>query len=399
MRVLSVILPISVLLSVAAAQELSQSEISKTIRSVAVRAERAKRYSMEGTLVLEGQQGKNPARILSKAKFKLASGPEGKSFLRIEAEEKDEYQLISNGQKSWAYVPKLKQFTEEEGAPLGGEAEAGDSDNERDFAETFSRMIVPGLANMFKNAESADQNGVAPVKYEGRKDKWPLIRVMSKEHPDDGRIYIEMAVQPETLDIGHVVWANTRARDGERTLLRMTLEYTSFRWDDAVPDSTFEFVPPKNAKRVDAVPIPGQTGSLLLNKPAPDFELKTLEGEKVRLSDLRGKVVLLNFWASWCGPCRRELPGLADIYDRLGKKGLYVYGVNDEGKSVAKEYSKEAVLSFPTLDDSSRRAHSLYRIRSIPTIFIIDANGQVVRFLSGSRSKEDLMTVLKGVGF
>ncbi|MGJ5818740.1 redoxin domain-containing protein [Paludibaculum fermentans] len=399
MRVLSVILSFSVFLSLASAQELSQAELSRTIKNVAIRAERAKRYLMEGTLVLEGQRGNNASRMLSKAKFKLASGPQGKSFLRIEAEEKDEYQLISNGQKSWAFVPKLKQFTEEEGAPLDNEEAAGDSDNERDLAETFTRMVVPGLASMFKTAESADQNGVAAVKFEGRKEKWPLLRVMSKEHQRDGRTYIEMAVQPETMDIGHMVWANTRSSEGERTLIRMTLELTSFRWDDAVPDSTFEFAPPKNAKRVDAVPIPGQTGSLLLNKPAPDFELKTLDGEKVRLSDLRGKVVLLNFWASWCGPCRRELPGLADIYDRLSKKGLYVYGVNDEGKSIANEYAKEAVLSFPTLDDSNRKAHSLYRIRSIPTIFIIDANGQVVRFLSGSRSKEDLMAVLKGVGF
>lgn len=399
MRAVSVILSFSVFIPLAPAQELSQIEVSKIIRNVATRAERAQRYSMEGTLVLEGQKGKDPSRVLSKAKFKLASGPEGRSFLRVEAEEKDEYQLISNGQKRWAYVPKLKQFTEEEGASLEGEEGEDDSDNERDLAETFTRMVVPAMASMFKTADSADQNGLAPVKFEGRKDKWPLIRVMSKEDRETGRIYIEMAVQPETLDIGHVVWANTRTRNGERTLLRMTMEYTSFRWDDAVPDSTFEFAPPKNAKRVDAVPIPGQTGSLLLNKPAPDFELKTLEGEKVRLSDLRGKVVLLNFWASWCGPCRRELPGLADIYDTLGKKGLYVYGINDEGKSVAKEYAAKAVLSFPTLDDSSEKAHRLYRIRSIPTIFIIDANGQVVRFLSGSRSKEDLMAVLKGVGF
>ncbi|WP_321471675.1 redoxin domain-containing protein [uncultured Paludibaculum sp.] len=357
---------------------------------------------MEGSLLLEGQKGTDPARILSKARFKLAVGLQGKSFLRIEADEKDEYLLIANGQKSWAYVPKLKQFTEEEGAQLEDDkAENGDndSDSERDLAETFSRMVVPGLANMFKRAESADQNGLAPVRYEGRKDKWPLIRVMSREDPEEGRIYIEMAVQPETLDIGHLVWANTRTRNGERTLLRMTMEYTSFRWDDGVPESTFEFVPPKNARRVDAVPIPGQTGSLLLNKPAPDFELKSLEGEKVRLSNLRGKVVLLNFWASWCGPCRRELPGLADIYDRLGKKGLHIYGINDEGKGIAKEYSNEAALSFPTLDDSGRKVHSLYRIRSIPTIFIIDANGQVVRFLSGSRSKEDLQEILKAVGF
>ncbi|MGC4048809.1 MAG: TlpA disulfide reductase family protein, partial [Paludibaculum sp.] len=353
--------------SVVPAQELSQIQVSKIIRSVATRAERAQRYAMEGTLVLEGQKGNDPSRVLSKAKFKLATGPEGRSYLRIEAEEKDEYQLISNGQKSWAYVPKLKQFTEEEGAPLEDDEAGGDSDNERDFAETFSRMVVPGMANMFKTADSADQNGLAPVKFEGRKDKWPLIRVMSKEDPDSGRIYIEMAVQPETLDIGHVVWANTRTRNGERTLLRMTMEYTSFRWDDAVPDSTFEFVPPKNAKRVDSVPIPGQTGSLLLNKPAPDFELKTLEGEKVRLSALRGKVVLLNFWASWCGPCRRELPGLADIYDRLSKKGLHVYGINDEGKSIAKEYSEKAVLpSLPWTTPAEKLTTSTASVPSRP---------------------------------
>lgn len=396
MRNSTVILLISLLLPAAAP---AQVDLDKIMSAVAARAQKVKRYSMEGTLLLEGQQGNRPARTLAKSKFKLAVGPEGRSYLRVEAEGKDEYQLISNGQKNWAFVPKLKQYTEEEGAPLDPDDEDNGSDSERDLTETFSRLIVPSMADVYKNAESGDQKGEAPVKFDGRKDKWPLLRVMSKEDPESGRLYMEMAIQPETLDIGHLVWASTRMRDGERSLLRMTVEYSSFQWGDRVADSTFEFAPPKNAKRVDAVPIPGQSGSLLLNKAAPDFELKTLAGERVRLSDLHGKTVLLNFWASWCGPCRRELPGLADIYDTLGKKGLHVYGINDEGKSVAKEYEKEAGLSFPTLDDSSRKAHNLYRVRSIPTIFIIDANGQVVRFLRGSRSKEDLQEILKGVGF
>jgi peroxiredoxin/outer membrane lipoprotein-sorting protein len=379
-------------------------DVDKVVKAVSSRAATGQ-YSMEGSLVLEGRQGSNPARLLSKARFKRAAAPGGKSFLQLTPEGKDEYLLVSNGQKSWAFVPKLKKYTEEEASPVSAaalgseEAPGAGSTDERDSAEVFLGLIVESLADLFKTAQAADVHGTGQVKFEGRKAMWPVVRVMSKDDPRNGRNLVELTIDPATLSIGRLVWANITNKGGEQTVLRMTVEYSQFRLGEPVDEATFQFSPPKNAKLVDAVPIPGQTGSFLLNQTAPDFELKTLEGERVRLSELRGKPVVLNFWASWCGPCRKELPELADLYDSLKDKGLVLYGVNDEGKGAARAFAQKAGLSFPTLDDYSLKAHRLYRVTAVPTMFIIDREGKIVRFLRGSQDKAKLAAALKSVGF
>src|SRR5882724_2332467 len=93
-------------------------DAAKVIKDISALCESAKAYSFEGDLLLEGQRGTSPGKVLAKAKVRLAVAPGGKSFLRLESEEKGDYLLVSNGQKSWAFVPKLKQYTEQESATL-----------------------------------------------------------------------------------------------------------------------------------------------------------------------------------------------------------------------------------------------------------------------------------------
>lgn len=358
-----------------------------------------KEYSFEGTLVVEGQRGSNPGRQLAKAKVSLAVGPEGRYRLEVDGEERDPYLLACDGQKSWAYVPKLKQYTETEGSVLldTGEEE-GESDSERDLAATFSQSVAQIFADLVKTAAQAGPAEPAQVKYGGKKSTWPTLQVVSKPDSDGAKNLTAVIFDPETLRIGRLVQAHISQDNGERTMVRMVLDFERFDANQPAPADTYTFVPPKNAKLVDAVPIPGQTGSFLLNKPAPDFELKTLEGDRIRLSDLRGKPVLLNFWASWCGPCRRELPGLLNIHRDLTSKGLVILGVNDEGRGAARKYAAEANLMFDTVDDFGKKAHKLYRVRSIPTVFLIDKDGTIVRFFSGARDEATLRAALKAIG-
>ena len=192
--------------------------------------------------------------------------------------------------------------------------------------------------------------------------------------------------------------APTQTAPGAPSVLRLTVDFSSFQLGELLPGSLFSFIPPKNARLVDAVPIPGQTGSFLVNHPAPDFELKTLDGRRLRLGDLRGKPVLLSFWASWCSPCRRELPDLVKLYEEFRDQGLFVAGVNDEGKGTARQYAEKAGLTFTILDDSGEKANRLYRVRSIPCTFLIDRDGKIVRFLSGARDYGALRSALKAVG-
>ncbi len=111
---------------------------------------------------------------------------------------------------------------------------------------------------------------------------------------------------------------------------------------------------------------------------APDFTLKSRSGQNIRLSDLRGQVVMLNFWASWCGPCRQEMPILEQLHKRYGKLGFTVVGVNveqDTSKAVA--YLRDIKVSFPILYDNTSKVSKLYSVNAMPTTVMIDRNGNM----------------------
>ncbi len=112
---------------------------------------------------------------------------------------------------------------------------------------------------------------------------------------------------------------------------------------------------------------------------APDFTLPSLDGQTVRLSDLRGKAVLLNFWATWCAPCRLEMPTMDKAYQEYKSRGLEILAVSlDAGSnSVVKNFMQELKLDFPVLLDPDMEVLRLYRQFSIPATFLIDKQGIV----------------------
>jgi peroxiredoxin len=114
--------------------------------------------------------------------------------------------------------------------------------------------------------------------------------------------------------------------------------------------------------------------------PAPDFTLPTLSAASIRLSDLRGKVVVLNFWVTWCGPCRAEMPTLDALYQRYKERGLEVLAVNLDAVSTSsvQAFVREVGVTFRVgLDPSSSTART-YRVLSLPTTYLIDRAGNVV---------------------
>ncbi len=111
---------------------------------------------------------------------------------------------------------------------------------------------------------------------------------------------------------------------------------------------------------------------------AADFTAKSLSGENIKLSELRGKVVLVNFWATWCTPCKKELPYFNRLYAKYKNVGLKVLGVNlDKVRSKAVRMSSAMGLSFPVLLDPAGRVSGLYRIRSMPTTYVVAKDGTV----------------------
>jgi peroxiredoxin len=118
--------------------------------------------------------------------------------------------------------------------------------------------------------------------------------------------------------------------------------------------------------------------SPVAGRPAPDFTLQTVEGETITLSDLRGQVVVLNFWATWCPPCRAEMPALQEVYDARRADGLMVLAIDqNEPADLVASFRDELNLTFPLLLDPGYAVSDLYRIGLLPTTFFIDRGGVI----------------------
>ena len=127
-----------------------------------------------------------------------------------------------------------------------------------------------------------------------------------------------------------------------------------------------------------AVAATGLASSGLTGQAAPDFALKSSNGENLRLSEYRGDVVMINFWATWCGPCRQEMPLLDELYTRYQRVGFNLLGVNiDEDSGKAMAMIEELGVNFPVLFDSRKEVSKMYQVGAMPVTVIVDRAGQV----------------------
>lgn len=131
-------------------------------------------------------------------------------------------------------------------------------------------------------------------------------------------------------------------------------------------------------------------------KPAPAWALKDMEGKEVKLADFKGKVVILDFWATWCGPCVKEIPDFIELQKQHGKAGLMVVGVaaGDEEVAVVKKFAQKKGINYQIVmgnDDVAK----WYNIEGLPTTCIIDREGKIVRTHVGLTSKSEFEADLK----
>lgn len=114
--------------------------------------------------------------------------------------------------------------------------------------------------------------------------------------------------------------------------------------------------------------------------PAPDFELASLDGKKVKLSDFRGKAVLLNFWATWCSPCKVEMPWFVDLQKKYGSDGLVVLGIAMDDTETPKiaQFASEMGVNYPVLLGTDKVSEDYGNVQYLPTSFYIDREGKII---------------------
>ncbi len=135
-----------------------------------------------------------------------------------------------------------------------------------------------------------------------------------------------------------------------------------------------------------------------LHHQQADFTLTDLHGKAWALKDLRGQVVLVNMWATWCPPCRSEMPDLDSIYKRFKKDGLIVLAITDEDAGKARQFVDEYRLGFPILLDPDKSVHKQYTIEGLPRSFVYDRDGKLVAQAIDMRTKKQFLEMLEQAG-
>lgn len=197
----------------------------------------------------------------------------------------------------------------------------------------------------------------------------------------------ELWIDPST----HLVWKDLTVGEGSST------EYAFSEVQIGAPDSEPFRYDPSDSQALDRAEAERVASDTLVGTAAPDLQLTDLDGRPVQLLDLRGKVVLLDFWATWCAPCREALPMLEVYHRGLEDKGLVVLGVNAEAPSVARGFLSRERLTFRSLVDSNEDAVRAFRVSAWPTQVLINRDGTIALHLTGTNEGK-LTAALRAAG-
>jgi len=152
-----------------------------------------------------------------------------------------------------------------------------------------------------------------------------------------------------------------------------------------------------NRSTANASLPPTRAGADLKGQPAPQFDLKDLQGKNIRLSDYRGKVVLLNFWATWCPPCKEEMPWFVDLQQRYGAQGLQVIGIamDDAGQKAVGSFAEKLGVNYPVLLGKESVAESYGNVQFLPDTFYIGRDGKIVKHVQGLIDRKSIEETVK----
>jgi peroxiredoxin/outer membrane lipoprotein-sorting protein len=303
---------------------------------------------------------------------------------------------VSNGETSWVYVPQLAQYTKRVSAPIPSGDSAGTVDAMA-AGTPLARYVA--MSRGLKDCRLVREE---PVELDGAPVDCHVVEADYELPPG-----LDARASPTTFWIDNArsavlkesVEVEFKNQTGQDARMRQTTSYALVLVNETLPDTLFSFRPPDDAKEVEEISVPGRSESGMTGKTAPDFTLKNLKGRPTSLAAFKGRVVLLDFWASWCVPCRRELPTITRLDRELRSRGLAVIGVNvGETAAVAGAFVKQNKLAFTVLLDEKQEVAQKYGAAGLPTVVIIDRSGTIASHFVGVQSEADLREALKKVG-
>ena len=305
---------------------------------------------------------------------------------RFRHEAKGDVLLGSTGLKLYAYQIEKNAYTLAD-AP---KERVASSDLPHDLAELLG-MQNPSLMLALSKSPSRElledvKEAIRAPDVRVREVSCPALKLIS----NDGTVST-LAFDPDshllrlaTTDLT----APLKKRRPDLSTAVVATAYTSIRPDGPAKDELFAWSPPPGATDATAAasahPLDAVAADALVGKPAPIFKLKTLDGKTVSLAQLKGHVIVLDFWATWCGPCRASLPHLDKLYKAEKDNGVEIFAIDQqESEADVLQFVKQTGLSVPVLMDTEGRVGEQYGVEGIPQTVVIGKNGKVSKVFVG----------------
>jgi thiol-disulfide isomerase/thioredoxin len=316
--------------------------------------------------------------------------------------------LISDGVRQWDYLPERNAYTQ--GPALSEEAEKKRVHQQDELAASNARWIVARQGLLPSLLKSAELMPDEVISIGGKSIECFVVRFADSRE--------DFKVRRPSLNRESIIWIDksrkiivkkversqpltTRPVSGQvRFATETVVTYPVVELDQQEPATSFTFVPPGDARLVEAFsnPIGSGTRPEMVGKPAAELQLKSKEGATTSLSSLRGKPVFLDFWATWCGPCKGMIPDLVKLYDETSPKGLVWLGIdNDENPEAAEKFISQEHIPWRNYHDLDGAMAAAFQRNSIPLGVLIDAQG-TIRFYAAGYETKDLQSAISKLG-
>lgn len=370
---------------------------------LAILTQMSQRYANAGSWYLQATEEQTSGNEYGHnwSKMVMVSAVSGNKYHYESHEQGGSGFEVSDGKTAWELRVEARQYTQKP-APANGYQQPktwvmGEGDVYRAVA---MKKVLAGFSSQFTTAtrlqdETIFQDGMAVACY--------VVRVSSDQRKGPK---VEGFSSEETLWIDKATWTVRKTVEHQNTFLfaggaRIPLVmdtvtvYEKAELNSAVPEALFRFEPPADAKLV--AKFNPRIGADLTGEMAPDVQVADANGSKVSLASVRGKPVLLDFWATWCAPCVASLPKLAEINREGASKGLVVLSVDeDEEAKTAADFLAAHKYSWPNSHDDGKIAGA-FKETGIPLLVLIDAQGKIVFYESGE-DEIGLRKALAGLG-
>jgi peroxiredoxin/outer membrane lipoprotein-sorting protein len=393
------------LLIVAAAPLRAQEDATALLRQVAAAYKDAKSYHFES--VTDSDLISELHRSWSRRRLILAKDAAG----RVRFENIDSggsHVVVSDGSAVWIAAPDTREFIRRELAGPLLEMKGGGP-----VAETglrLLRFVMSSFQQLEENLLRAERLQDELLEVESRPVECIVVR--ADYSPPKGAVGIESLTRTFWIDKERMIVLREESvsrgklfpsRPFDDVESRHRRRYLVASIDQPVAGSLFVYHPPPGFREMDslerAFPRPARD---LIGKEAPPLSLPALTGETLNLADLRGKIVLLDFWATWCEPCRKQMPRMAKLYRQIKDQGVVLLGVNDdEIPDEALKFTREHGYDWPSLyDGKQKEARKNYKVHAIPALVLIDSQGIVADYQLGAGDPADssIRSALKKLG-